>query len=67
MAPEKTFGLLKYEHIIYSFEAHDLESLNNYFCKIYKFSDFMNTLKNFLKSIFAHISMKLKYFTIYTN
>ena len=25
MAPEKNFRLLKYEHIIYHFKAHDLE------------------------------------------
>ena len=28
MAPEKSFRLLKYEHIIYSFEARDLEISN---------------------------------------
>ena len=28
MAPEKNFKLLKYEHIIHSFEARDLEILN---------------------------------------
>ena len=28
MAPEKNFKLLKYEHIIYSFEARDLEISN---------------------------------------
>ena len=28
MAPEKNFRLLKYEHIIYSFEARDLEISN---------------------------------------
>ena len=33
-----------------------------YFCKISKFCNFMNTLRNFAKSAFAHISAKLKYF-----
>ena len=28
MAPEKVFKLLKYNHIIYSFEARDLEISN---------------------------------------
>ena len=28
MAPEENFRLLKYEHIIYSFEARDLEISN---------------------------------------
>ena len=28
MAPEKNLKLLKYEHIIYSFEARDLEISN---------------------------------------
>ena len=34
----------------------------NYFCEISKFRDFMNTLKNFVKFVFAHISAKFKYF-----
>ena len=34
----------------------------NYFCKISKFRDFMNTLRNVEKSVFAHISKKFKYF-----
>ena len=33
MAPEKNFKLLKYEHIIYHFKAHDLE-ISSYFAKI---------------------------------
>ena len=36
-------SLLKYEHIIYSFEARNLEI--NYFREIFKFRDFMNTKK----------------------
>ena len=34
----------------------------NHFCEISKFGDFMNTLRNFTKSMFAHISAKFKYF-----
>ena len=33
----------------------------NYFREIFKFRDFMNTLKNFAKSVFAHIFAKFKY------
>ena len=36
--------------------------LCNYVCEIFKFRDFMNTLRNFMKSVFAHILAKLKYF-----
>ena len=36
--------------------------IRNYFCEISKCRDFMNTLKNFAKSAFAHISAKFKYF-----
>ena len=41
--------LLKYEHIIYSFEARSLEIY--YFREIWKFRDFMNTLRNFAKFV----------------
>ena len=34
----------------------------NYFCEIPKFRNFMNTLRNFAKSVFVHISAKFKYF-----
>ena len=39
----------------------------NILCKalkhvIWRFCDFMNTLRNFAKSVFAHISAKSKYF-----
>ena len=34
----------------------------NYFGEIFKFRDFMNTLRNFVKSVFAHIFAKLEYF-----
>ena len=34
----------------------------NYFCEISKFRDFMNALRDFAKSVLAHISAKFKYF-----
>ena len=37
----------------------------NYFREIFKFRDFMNTLKNFAKSVFAHIFAKFEYFFEY--
>ena len=59
----KNFKLVKYEHIIYSFEVRDLEiSKCNYFCEISKFRDFMDNLRNLAKSVFAHINAKFKYF-----
>ena len=64
MAIRKNFKLLKYKHIIHNFEARDLEiSICNYFREICKLCDFMNTLRNFAKSVFAHIFTKFKYFT----
>ena len=44
------------KHLIWRFE------ICNYFREISKFRDFMNTLRNFAKSVFAHISAKFKYF-----
>ena len=42
-----------------------------YFREIFGFRDFMNTLRNFVKSVFARIFAKFKYFvfreTIYVN
>ena len=32
----------------------------NYFREIFKFSDFMSTLRNFAKSVFAHILAKFE-------
>ena len=59
----KNFKLLKYEHIIHSFEAPARRfRICNCFCEISKFRDFMNTLKNFGKSVFVHIFAKFKYF-----
>ena len=44
-------------------EAHGLEiSICNYVCEISKFCDFMNSLRNFAKSVLADISAKFKYF-----
>ena len=58
MAPEKISKLLKYEYIIYSFEARDVKlQICNYSCEISKSRDFMNTLKNFATSVFAHTSI----------
>ena len=34
----------------------------NYFFKTFKFRDFFNTLRDFAKSVFAHISAKFTYF-----
>ena len=69
MAPEwavqKNFKLLKYEHIIYSFNLKHVIwrfLICNYFCEIFRFRDFMNTSRNFAKSVFAHIFVKFKYF-----
>ena len=44
------------KHVIWKFQ------ICNYFCEISKFRDFVNTLRNFSKSVFAHISAKFKYF-----
>ena len=44
------------KHVIWRFR------ICNYFCEISKFRDFMNSLRNFAKSVFAHISAKFKYF-----
>ena len=33
----------------------------NYFREMFKFRDFMNTLRNFVKSVFARIFAKFKY------
>ena len=60
----KKFRLLKYEYIIYIALNHVIWRFRicNYFYEISKFRDFMNTLRNFAKSVFAHISAKFKYF-----
>ena len=61
MAPEKNLKLLKYEHIALKHVIWRFR-ICNYFCEISKFRDFMNTLRNFVESVFAHISAKFKYF-----
>ena len=35
----------------------------NYFREIFRFHNFMNVLRNFAKSVFAHIFTKFKYFS----
>ena len=42
------------KHVIWRFRIY------NYFREIFKFRDFMNTLRNFTKSVFAHIFAKSK-------
>ena len=70
MAPErlfeKIFKLLKYEHIIYHFKAcgPGISNIYNYFREIFKFRDFMNTLRNFAKSVFVHILLVGVRFTV---
>ena len=58
MAVRKNVNLLYIvlKHVIWRFR------ICNYFCKISKFRDFMNTLRNFTKSVFAHICAKFTYF-----
>ena len=63
MAPEKNSNFqnmnilyIALKHVIWRFR------ICNYLCEISKFRDFMNTLRNFAKSVFAHMSAKLKYF-----
>ena len=43
------------KHVIWRF------SICNYFCEIFKFRDFMNTLRNFAKFDFACIFARFKY------
>ena len=44
------------KHVVWRFR------ICNYFREIFKFRDFMNTLRNFAKSVFAHIFAKFEYF-----
>ena len=41
------------KHVVWRFQIY------NYFREIVKFRDFMNTLRNFAKSVFAHIFAKV--------
>ena len=43
------------KHVIWRFRVC------NYFSEMFKFRDFMNTLRNFAKSVFARIFAKFKY------
>ena len=43
-------------HVVWRFQIY------NYFREIFKFHDFMNTLRNFAESVFAHIFAKFEYF-----
>ena len=51
---------------MYHFKARGLEISNiyiyNYFGEIFRFRDFMNTLRKFSKSVFAHIFAKFEHF-----
>ena len=59
----KRFKLLKYENIIYSFEALDLEISNmKLLLRNVQISRFYEHFKKFPKSVFAHILAKFKYF-----
>ena len=69
MAPEwlseKNFKPLKYVYIyIYIALKYVIWRFRtcNYFREIFRFRNFMNTLRNFAKSVFAHIFAKFKYF-----
>ena len=68
MAPEwlskKILKLKKYENITYIPLKHVIWRfrLCSYFGEIFRFLDFMKTLRNFAKSVFAHIFGKSKYF-----
>ena len=64
MAVQKIFKLLKYEHIIDITLKHVTWRFRicNCFREIFRFRDFMSTLRNFAKSVFAHIFAKFKYF-----
>ena len=44
------------EHVTWRFR------ICNYFREIFKGCDFMKTIRNFAKSVFAHIFAKFKYF-----
>ena len=68
MAPEQLFEKISnfknmnvlyiiLKHVVWRFRIY------NYFREIFKFRDFINTLRNFAKSVFAHIFAKFEYFT----
>ena len=45
------------KHLVWRFRIY------NYFREIFKFHDFMNSLRIFAKSVFAHIFAKFEYLT----
>ena len=69
MAPERLFEKISNfknmnmsyiikKHVVWRFRIY------NYFREIFKFRDFMSTLRNFEKSVFAHIFSKFGYLNI---
>ena len=65
MAPEQQFEKISnfknmnvlyiiLKHVVWRFRIY------NYFLEIFKFLNFMNTLRNFAKSVFAHIFAKFE-------
>ena len=61
-ADRKNFKLFKSEHIIYNFELIVWRfRICNYFREMFKFRDFMDTLRNLAKSVFACIFSKFTY------
>ena len=67
MAPERLFENIsnfKNMNTLYIILKHAVWRfrLYNYFPEIFKFRDFMNTLRNFAKSVFVHIFAKFEYF-----
>ena len=67
MAPEQMFEKIsnfKNVNVLYIILKHVgwRFRIYNYFREILKFRDFMNTLRNFAKSVFAHIFAKFEYF-----
>ena len=75
MAPEQLFEKIsnfKNMNVLYIILKHGVWRFRiyNYFREIFKFRDFMNTLRNFAKFVFAHIFAKFEYFAkviIYWN
>ena len=68
MAPEQLFEKIsnfKNMNVLYIILKHVVwrSRIYNYFREIFKFRDFMNTLRNFAKSVFAHIYAKFEYFS----
>ena len=55
-AVRKTFKLFKYKHIMYGFDWRF--RISNYFREIFKFRDFINTLRNLAKYVLDHIFAK---------